>query len=367
MTKKANPFAGPPSEGPATGTPQRDADLGDLLAASSFGSEQARAIRAQTPKVAREHARRIVDEVSPSSMQRGGESGDPDAAGTIERVVLIDGCSGVQYGRGNEQYSVYRVTLPPVALESADALARHLLSGDRQWSRDVFDHNGHASFAGLADGGSAFSGAAEAVAGDTLVIIRNSRGVQVGDGNTQHNEFQIRVAKVAIRAVQAGPAAASRAAVDQLRQHPSQATAETVARQIADAARDHLVLDLTAQVTRDVGSPIIPGQPAQISRRTGVQAGGSDRAHVQVVVEVTTVKVNRLTADLLRQARRDLAAKERAAEERAPTFTTPSREAGRAEPSPADLLAKKLASIDRNTKPPSTDAGEARGGISTLG
>ena len=206
MTKKANPFAGPPSEGPATGTPQRDADLGDLLAASSFGSEQARAIRAQTPKVAREHARRIVDEVSPSSMQRGGESGDPDAAGTIERVVLIDGCSGVQYGRGNEQYSVYRVTLPPVALESADALARHLLSGDRQWSRDVFDHNGHASFAGLADGGSAFSGAAEAVAGDTLVIIRNSRGVQVGDGNTQHNEFQIRVAKVAIRAVQAGPA-----------------------------------------------------------------------------------------------------------------------------------------------------------------
>ena len=203
-----------------------------------------------------------------------GESGDPAAAGTIRRVVLIDGCSGVQYGRGNEQYSVYRVTLPPVALESTAALARHLLSDDRQWSRDVFDHNGQASFAGLAGAGSAFGGAAEAVAGDTLVIVRNSRGVQVGDGSTQHNEFQIRVANVAIRAVQVGPAAASRAAVDRLCQHPSQATAETVARQIADAAREHLVVDLTAQVTREVGSPVIPGRQPRSPGGPGFRQAG---------------------------------------------------------------------------------------------
>ena len=295
-----------------------------------------------------------------------GESGDPAAAGTIRRVVLIDGCSGVQYGRGNEQYSVYRVTLPPVALESTASLARHLLSDDRQWSRDVFDHNGQASFAGLAGAGSAFGGAAEAAAGDTLVIVRNSRGVQVGDGSTQHNEFQIRVANVAIRAVQVGPAAASRSAVDRLCQHPSQATAETVARQIADAAREHLVVDLTAQVTREVGSPVIPGRQAEISGRTGVQAGGSARAHVRVVVEVTTVKVSRLTTDLLKQARRDHAARELATETQAATLSAPARE-GRARPSPADRPAAKVARIDRTTRPPSPGAGQARGGISPFG
>ena len=36
-------------------------DIDALLAASSFGSEQARAIREQTPPAAREHARRVLD------------------------------------------------------------------------------------------------------------------------------------------------------------------------------------------------------------------------------------------------------------------------------------------------------------------
>lgn len=36
-------------------------DFDTLLAASSFGSEQARAIRGQTPAAAREHARRVLD------------------------------------------------------------------------------------------------------------------------------------------------------------------------------------------------------------------------------------------------------------------------------------------------------------------
>ena len=307
---------------------------------------------------------------------RGG-SGDPAAAGTIRTVVLIDGCSGVQYGRDNKQYSVYRVTVPPVALESADALARHLLSGDTQWSGDVFDHNGRASFAGLAGTGSAVGGAAETVAGDTLVIVRNSRGVQVGDGNTQHNKFQIRVANVTIRAVQVGPAAASRAAVSELCQHPSRATAETVARQIADAAREHLVVDLTAQATRQIGNPVIPGQPAQISGRTGVQAGGSARAHMQVVVDVTTVKVDHVAAVLLRQARRDLAAKSGPPRCRPPRYwlqrsgqsplrRPPGRQTLPAR-TPAGRLADKVDSIDRATRPPATGAGSARGGISPFG
>ena len=124
---------------------------------------------------------------------------------------------------------------------------------------------------------------------------------------------------------------------------------------------------LTAQVTREVGSPVIPGQLAEISGRPGVQAGGSARAHVQVVVEVTTVNVNRLTTDLLKQARRDLAATLQAAETQAATLTTPARTAGRARRAPADLLADRLARIDRTTGPPSTGTGPARGGISPVG
>ena len=284
-----------------------------------------------------------------------GGSGDLGEPGAIKRVVLIDGCSGVQFGQGNVQYSVYRASLPSVALESDADMARHLLSDGMQWSRDVFAHNAQASFAGSAGTGRSLSGATEALAGDTLVIVRNSRGVQVGDGNTQHNDFQIRITNVAVKAVQAGPAGASRAAVDQLCQHPSQAAAEAVAGQIAHAARDHLVLDLTAQVTREIGSPVISGQPAEIRGRTGVQAGGSARAHVTVVVEVMNVNVSRLTRDLLEEAWRTRAAAHQPA--RPVPVGMVSTEGIRPAPkTPAGLLVAERARIDR-AGPPSTGTG----------
>jgi hypothetical protein len=165
-----------------------------------------------------------------------------------------------------------------------------------------------------------------------------------------------------------GPAAASRAAVDQLCQHPSQATAGTVARQIADAARDHLVLDLTAQVTREVGSPVIPGQPAVISGRTGVQAGGSARARVRVVVDAPRVNVDRLTTDLEKQARRiRLSRPPTPAEARFAADTSTADADWLDEPGPARRRPTRRADIDRATRPPSTGAGPARGGISPFG
>jgi hypothetical protein len=236
------------------------------------------------------------------------------AARATMNVVLIDGCSGVQYGQDNVQYSVYRASLPSVALVSSEALARHLLGEGSQWARDVFTHNGQASFAGLAGAGSSFSGVSEAAAGDTLVIIRNSRGVQVGDGNTQHNEFQIRIANVAIKVIQVSQTSASQAAIDRLCRNPSHAAAEALAKLIAETAREHLVLDLTAQATQEVGSPVISGQPAEIRGRTGVQAAGSAQAHVDVKVEVTHVNVDRLADLLLAQAQRIFASAEPAAE-----------------------------------------------------
>ena len=58
-------------------------DFDELLAASSFGSEQARAIREQTSAAAREHARRILD----------GEEKCPPAEGDIDDAV-----GGLVYG-----------------------------------------------------------------------------------------------------------------------------------------------------------------------------------------------------------------------------------------------------------------------------
>jgi hypothetical protein len=64
MTEKANRSA----EGQCAGYPagdrllcEKDDDFDALLAASSFGSGQARAIREQAPAAAREHARRVLD------------------------------------------------------------------------------------------------------------------------------------------------------------------------------------------------------------------------------------------------------------------------------------------------------------------
>lgn len=140
------------------------------------------------------------------------------AARDIRRVVLIERCSGIQYGQDNDQYSVYRVALPSAALKSSRDLARHMLSESSLWSNDAFTHDVRASFADQAGGGATFRGMTETAAGDTLVIVRNSRGVQIGDGNTQHNEF--RSASPTSRSPPSGTASARR---------PSRACARTQA------------------------------------------------------------------------------------------------------------------------------------------
>jgi hypothetical protein len=112
---------------------------------------------------------------------------------------------------------------------------------------------------------------------------------------------------------------------------------------IANAAREHLVLELTAQVTREIGNPVIPGRPDEISGRTGVQGGGSARAHVRVVVDVT-VNVNRLTADVLKQARRVGPATPWATPPPAAVPSGPAPKTSRAGPAPADQAAHAMRS-----------------------
>jgi hypothetical protein len=115
---------------------------------------------------------------------------------------LIERSSGFQVGRHNTQISAYLVTVPSASFGSAQRLAETMLSPDAPWSRDVFSHDARPDLADVARRGpsTSSSGIIKNLEGDTLVIVRNSRGVQIGDRNMQRNEFRVRIRAVAVHA-----------------------------------------------------------------------------------------------------------------------------------------------------------------------
>jgi len=85
--------------------------------------------------------------------------------------------------------------------------------------------------------------------GDTLVIIRNSKGVQVGDHNVQRNHFRIVVAPVSVRVGGVLETSERLKAVGQLRVNPAdRSAARQLAEDIDSAAQDYLVADVTASL-----------------------------------------------------------------------------------------------------------------------
>jgi len=246
----------------------------------------------------------VVGRPSSEQHEPDSRSSDRSESGAPDHVILIERCSGIQVGQDNDQYSAYRVTLPSAALRSAQALADHLLSHDLPWSRDVFSHDATPEF-GAAPGwfGSRSSGVATGPDGDTLVIVRNSRGVQVGDHNLQRNDFRIRVADVSVQAERLGMTAERKAAIERLRQDPGdRAAARWLATDVTRAASAHLVVDLTARVDRDVGHPQINEWSGKLRGQTGRQVGGPNRARVTVDVKVSRLPSDNLTRELLRRA-----------------------------------------------------------------
>ena len=116
---------------------------------------------------------------------------------------MIERCDGGQVGQGNDEYNVYWVSLPDVTLISDDEVADKLLNPDAAWLQDAFSHDARPSVGGSGHLGSSGSsqGMIAGPRGDTLVIVRNSRGIQIGNYGSQRNEFRIRVTAVKIRAV----------------------------------------------------------------------------------------------------------------------------------------------------------------------
>ena len=210
-------------------------------------------------------------------------------------MILIERCSGIQVGRDNDQYSAYRVTLPTAALQSGQALADRLLSSDTPWSRDVFSHGARPDL-GVASNGFGV-GTSRIVAGPS---------VQVGDHNVQRNQFRIRVADVSVQANRLGATSARTTAISRLRDDPGdRAAARSLAEDVARAARRDLVVDLTAQVTRDVGHPHINRSSGEFHGLTGRQIGGSNRARVTVQVSVHRMDSRALQRQILKRAERD--------------------------------------------------------------
>lgn len=215
-------------------------------------------------------------------------------------VMLIEECSGIQVGDGNEQLSVYRVTVPVAALAAAPELAGLLLAADTPWSRDVFGHDAELPPvpAGQPDRDS--RAIVPGPGGNVLVIVRNSRGVQVGDGNVQRNLFRIRVAAVSVWLEGVELTRARRDAVTRLHEDPKDRNAaHFLAADIAGAASASLQADLRARLSQEVGDPHVSGQPEELIGQTGRQVGAHGRARVEVEVEdVTVFDVEALSREL---------------------------------------------------------------------
>ncbi len=232
----------------------------------------------------------------------------PEPAGGPARVILIERSMGVQVGRDNDQVSVYLVTLPRASFGSAQRLAETLLSPDAPWSRDVFSHDARPSLPDIrgAGRGTSSSGIIESPRGDTLVIVRNSQGVQVGDRNVQRNEFTVRVRAVAVHADTLGMTPGRREWISRLRANPGdRAAARLLAEDMGRAARDRLQADLTARVRQLAGNPRLRRWAGRFRGLVGRQIGGhGNRARVQVDIGTAKVDTRALQRSLRAAAER---------------------------------------------------------------
>lgn len=227
------------------------------------------------------------------------------------RVILLERCRGVQVGRGNRQFSVYRVNVPDPAFRSPRNLAETLLSPDTPWSRssrDVFSHSAQPDLGRVAAGrlGSASSRVMTDPRGDTLVIVRESRGVQIGHRNVQRNEFRIRVSDVPVQASRLGKTAAREKLISRLCADPcDRAAARRLAKDLGRSARLYVKADMTARVKKMVDHPQINRWRGRFRGLTGRQVGGpGNRARVKVNMRVSKFDTRRLARALRRSAAR---------------------------------------------------------------
>lgn len=175
-------------------------------------------------------------------------------------------------------------------LGSAQRLTEALLGPHTLWARDFFSHDARPDLAGLAGGGRGTSSSSiiKNPDGDTLVIIRNSRGVQVGRRNVQRNRFRVRVRAVAVHAEGIGMTRKRLEWISRLRRDPDDRTAaRLLAEDLGRAARARFHADLSAMIRQITGNPQVRRLVGRFVGLHGRQIGGrTNRARVQVRVTI---------------------------------------------------------------------------------
>jgi hypothetical protein len=266
--------------------------------ALSSGRQQNRPFRLLSPLEPRQSRRTyfvgVKSPVGPSPGPEGTPTRrlptrQPGGTGGQE-VILIERCSGIQVGSNNDQVSVYRVTLPRASYADGSRLAETLLRRDAPWARDIFTHDARPDLVHAASRRprSSSSGIIEGPRGDTLVIVRDSRGVQVGNRNVQRNDFRIKVGDTSVSADRIGGTRERQACIARLRQDPGdKVAAQWLAENLGQAARAELTASLAVRTRQAVGNPGILVWSGKFRRLTGRQIGGpGNRARVRVHVTV---------------------------------------------------------------------------------
>lgn len=288
---------------------------------------------------------RLVSWVPPSwRLRREAPAPGPQAresAGVPARVILIEQSMGVQVGSDNDQVSVYRVRLPRASFGSAKRLAKRLLRPDAPWSRDDFSHDARPALPAMRGAGHGTSSRSiiKSLWRDTLVIVRNSQGVQVGQRNKQRNKFPVRVRAVTVHVDTLDKTSRRLEWISRLHADPGDRdAARLLAEDLGQAARGRLQADLTTRVTQLAGNPQVHRWAGRFRRLVGRQIGHGNRARVQV--DVITEKFD---TRALQRSLRDVAERHQ----------PPPRE-----PSPTPPTARDRPSQPRRTR----DVGRQRSG-----
>jgi hypothetical protein len=197
-----------------------------------------------------------------------GSVPDSPARTDAQRTVLIERCDGTQIGERNVQYNFHRVELTDPRVELSDRFVRELLDQldlmertDRQANR--------ASGSAFRDArgpriDQASSGRPRASGrqsfpderGNTLIIIKDSRGTQTGRGATQVNNYSRRVTEYKIIADRLDPTPRQLRAMRRLRDNPRDSRAiRELAEEISERAERYMKVRVERELARDIGSP----------------------------------------------------------------------------------------------------------------
>jgi hypothetical protein len=225
-------------------------------------------------------------------------------------LVVIDTCDGIQVGRDNVQKNKFTYKLIDPTVEISKSLVRNLLEG-KESGTDSFSTDAPVSLPqrrssadGLADcftGG--YKQALASSGGDqVLVVVRHSRGVQVGNDGLQLNHFRTDLNSCSVRVERLASNWKRQDAIDRLRSNPEDSEAAgMLVRDIVKEATRALRSDVRDKVKKLTERPLIEGFSAVLREEIARSVG--ERSRIKTTSDVTATGSRASGADVLDAAR----------------------------------------------------------------